>query len=157
MTFAPRIEMGVRLAQSGIVHAMMDISDGLSRDLPRLLGVPGSNLGAVIDGGAVPIHGDAEELSRQDGRTALEHALHDGEDYELLLACAAPARETGLPGDARRPPPSPSPGLPGEGKDMAALFGELIEIGVVTAAPGIFLQTGAGRIVLEPLGWQHRL
>jgi hypothetical protein len=40
---------------------------------------------------------------------------------------------------------------------MAALFGELIEIGVVTAAPGIFLQTGAGRIVLEPLGWQHRL
>jgi thiamine-monophosphate kinase len=126
MTFAPRIDLGVRLVENG-VHAMMDISDGLSRDLPRLLGPEGSAMGAVIDAGAVPIHSDAHELSRQDGRAALEHALHDGEDYELLVA------GTELP-------------MPG-----------LIEIGVVTAAPGIFVQTTEGRKVLEPLGWQHRL
>jgi thiamine-monophosphate kinase len=127
MTFAPRIELGVRLAENGGVHAMMDISDGLSRDLPRLLGPEGSALGAVIDARAVPIHSDAEELSRRDGRPALEHALHDGEDYELLVA------GTELP-------------MPG-----------LIEIGAVTATPGIILEVDGKRTILQPLGWQHRL
>jgi thiamine-monophosphate kinase len=38
----------------------------------------------VIDADRVPIHADAIELSRRDGIPPLEHALHDGEDYELL-------------------------------------------------------------------------
>ena len=31
-------------------------------------------------------------MSGEDGRSPLDHALHDGEDYELLLSAPAPAR-----------------------------------------------------------------
>jgi len=43
-------------------------------------------VGAIIDAGAVPIHGDVARM--KDGRGGLEHALHDGEDHELLFTAA---------------------------------------------------------------------
>jgi len=82
MTFSPRVHEGRQLAGSGRVTAMIDISDGLSRDLPRIC----SN--AVLDAAVIPIHPDVElgfPVSRAPARTPLEHALHDGEDYELLF------------------------------------------------------------------------
>jgi thiamine-monophosphate kinase len=42
-------------------------------------------VGAIIESGLVPIHADAVELSRRDGVSALDHALNDGEDYELMF------------------------------------------------------------------------
>ncbi len=83
LTFAPRLAEGRRLAASG-VSAMMDLSDGLARDLPRLL----NGLGADLN--AVPIHPDATRLAADTGRPPLWHALNDGEDYELLFAAATP-------------------------------------------------------------------
>jgi thiamine-monophosphate kinase len=83
MTFSPRIAEGRTLAASGVVTAMIDLSDGLSRDLPRI------TQGAILDEAALPIHGDAR-FDRFDNRTALEHALHDGEDYELLFTASSP-------------------------------------------------------------------
>ncbi len=71
MTFSPRVNQGRQLAGSGVLTAMIDISDGLSRDLPRICA------SAVLDADAIPIHPDA--------RASLDHALHDGEDYELLF------------------------------------------------------------------------
>ena len=85
MTFTPRIKEARILAQSVPITAMIDISDGLSRDLARIC--QQSNVGATIDASAVPIHPDAIALSRQSGRSPLEHALHDGEDHELLFTC----------------------------------------------------------------------
>ena len=82
MTFAPQVELGRRLAGTGRVTAMIDISDGLSHDLRQICRQ--SRVGAVIDAGLVPIHPDALTASR-DGRSPLEHALSDGEDHELLL------------------------------------------------------------------------
>jgi thiamine-monophosphate kinase len=78
MIFPPRVHEGRDLAKSGVVTSMIDLSDGLSRDLPRICS------GAIIEEIAIPIHDDAK-VQRADGRTALEHALHDGEDYELLF------------------------------------------------------------------------
>ena len=82
MTFEPRIGLARRLAETGRVSAMIDLSDGLSRDLGHICRQSG--VGAVLNAAAVPIHADAILASR-DGHTPLEHALHDGEDYELLL------------------------------------------------------------------------
>jgi thiamine-monophosphate kinase len=82
MTFEPRIGLARQLAATGRVTAMIDLSDGLSRDLPHIC--RDSGVGAVIDAGWIPIHDDAIAASR-DGRDPLDHAMNDGEDHELLL------------------------------------------------------------------------
>jgi thiamine-monophosphate kinase len=88
MTFAPRVNEGRKLAESGVVTAMIDISDGLSRDLRPICQQGG--VGAIIHAASVPIHADAIQLSEQTGWDALEHALHDGEDHELLFTSGSP-------------------------------------------------------------------
>jgi thiamine-monophosphate kinase len=85
MNFTPRIKEARELAKSSPISAMIDISDGLARDLARICQM--SNVGAVIDAVAIPIHADAITLSKKSGRSWLEHALHDGEDHELLFTC----------------------------------------------------------------------
>ncbi len=80
--FEPRLEQGQWLVSGRWVAAMMDLSDGLAMDLPRLLAA--SRCGAEINLAAIPLHADAGRV--RDGRSALEHALCDGEDFELLFA-----------------------------------------------------------------------
>jgi thiamine-monophosphate kinase len=87
MDFVPRIELARRLAQTDLLTAMIDISDGLSRDLDHIC--KQSKVGALVEAEAIPIHADAIELARQDNRSALDHALHDGEDHELLFTARA--------------------------------------------------------------------
>ncbi len=65
----PRLALGVKLR--GIATSCMDLSDGLSLDLPRLC--QASGVGAEIE--TVPVTKGA----------TLERALHGGEDYELLF------------------------------------------------------------------------
>lgn len=89
LNFVPRIQCAQRLVHAARIHAMMDISDGLAIDLPRLLAL--SRVGAIVHADAIPVHPDARRLARSDGRTPLHHALCDGEDYELLLTL--PPRE----------------------------------------------------------------
>jgi thiamine-monophosphate kinase len=88
-----RVEAGVRLGELGCVSAMADISDGLGRDLRRLMAPSG--FGAVIDESAVPLSGALLSYADGDRSRALEWALQGGEDYELLLT-ADPAREAQL-------------------------------------------------------------
>lgn len=87
MTFAPRIHEARKLAAACPISAMIDISDGLSRDLRHICDQ--SHVGAIINAAELPIHPDAVELSARSGKTPLEHALHDGEDHELLFTTAA--------------------------------------------------------------------
>jgi thiamine-monophosphate kinase len=82
LTFEPRIALARQLAGTGKVTAMIDLSDGLSRDLVHVC--THSGVGAIIDADQVPIHPDAITVSR-DGHSPLDHALSDGEDHELLL------------------------------------------------------------------------
>jgi len=87
MTFTPRITEARQIAAAAPLHAMMDLSDGLAVDLPRLC--RRSGVGAIIESAQVPIHADAHQLAFQDQTPPLAHALGDGEDYELLF-CLAP-------------------------------------------------------------------
>jgi thiamine-monophosphate kinase len=73
----PRIAAGLRLR--GAASACMDLSDGLSLDLPRLCAESG--VGAELSSESIPV---------AEGAT-MEQALHGGEDYELLFT-APPAR-----------------------------------------------------------------
>ena len=64
--------------------ALMDLSDGLGLDLSRLCRESG--VGAIVDAAAVPVSDAAKAAAARSGKTALEHALGDGEDFELLIA-----------------------------------------------------------------------
>lgn len=80
--FAPRLEEGRWLAGRPEVMAMMDVTDGLAKDLPAMLP---ENACAKIDTATVPLSGEASTLAATSGKPPLEHACCDGEDYELLV------------------------------------------------------------------------
>lgn len=71
--FTPRLREGSWLAARREVHAMMDLSDGLAKDLPAL--TP-AGTEAEINPTAVPCRRGC----------ALSAAVGDGEDYELVFA-----------------------------------------------------------------------
>lgn len=125
MSFEPRIALARALAATGQVSAMIDLSDGLSRDLGHICRQSG--VGAIVDAKSVPIHADAVVASK-DGKNPLDHALHDGEDHELLL--------TG------RLEPVPVP---------------LVRIGQVTGGGGILLRDENGVRPLAAGGWEHQI
>jgi thiamine-monophosphate kinase len=84
LKFVPRLAEARQLAALVTIHAMIDLSDGLSTDVGHI--ARESGVGVEIMAEAVPISEDARKLASADGRPALEHALNDGEDFELLLA-----------------------------------------------------------------------
>jgi thiamine-monophosphate kinase len=86
LDFEPRVDEALLLHERYELHAGMDVSDGLSLDLSRLC--QASGCGAILDLPAIPVADAARVLAdrRSDGKSPLEHALSDGEDFELLLA-----------------------------------------------------------------------
>lgn len=80
LTFVPRIDESRWLTKNFTIHAMMDLSDGLGADLPRLAAA--SRVGFEID---------EKSLPRSAG-SGIRQAMADGEDYELLFAVPAEDR-----------------------------------------------------------------
>lgn len=77
--FVPRLVEGAWLARQGDVRAMMDVSDGLAKDVHAL--TPKHGWPALL----------ADAIPRR-ARVSLREALTDGEDYELVFAVAAGVR-----------------------------------------------------------------
>jgi thiamine-monophosphate kinase len=94
----PRIGVGRKLAKQRLATACIDISDGLSTDLNHLC--QESNLAAELDAAAIPTHPVAQ-LAAAAGWTpsALDLALHGGEDYELLFTAPAKTKIQKIIGD----------------------------------------------------------
>jgi len=82
-SFEPRLAEGQWLAQSQACSALMDITDGLAKDLREL--IP-DGCAAYIELSKIPLSKEAEQSADVSGRPAMEHAFCDGEDYELLFA-----------------------------------------------------------------------
>lgn len=130
--FEPRVTLALTLRERLRPTAMIDISDGLALDLWRLLDASGC--GATLQRAALEgaLHADAIELSRQDNRSPLDHALYDGEDYELLITL----------------PPHVDPA---ECDELG-----LRRIGVVHDQAGTVLMQSASRTEALPIrGWEH--
>ena len=80
--FTPRLAEGQWLARQKDVVAMMDVSDGIAKDVRAL--TP-DGLVAAVSSAALPLSAAARAVARRSGRPAWTHALTDGEDYELLF------------------------------------------------------------------------
>ncbi len=79
LRFMPRLSEGQWLAAQEGVHAMMDLSDGLGTDLPRLARASHCSFQLELD--HLPCHQGC----------SMKEAISDGEDYELLLTIAPQA------------------------------------------------------------------
>ncbi len=124
--------------------AAMDISDGLALDLARLCRESG--VGAVLDGERVPVSAAAGEAAAESGRTPLDHALSDGEDFELLLALP-PAVWEGFSRFLASP----------EGRRAAAGLAAFSAVGRTTEREGLFVRAAGGaERPLAPEGYEHR-
>jgi thiamine-monophosphate kinase len=126
----PRLRLGQWLAKKQIASAMMDLSDGLSSDLPRMCAASG--VGARIEEGKLPTARPPAYFARS-GVDPLKLALHGGDDYELLFT--VPKAKTRL---LRR-----------------SLEGVMLtQIGEVTRRKKIALEHADGRTeMLIPGGW----
>jgi thiamine-monophosphate kinase len=133
LDFRPRVHEALKLHSSVAINSMCDISDGLSADLSHIL--EESRCGAVLFANAIPISEAAHELSRISNKTALQHALSDGEDFELVFAVSPMAGEKLM----REPP-----------------IAGLVKVGECVES-GLWLQHGNDRTRLEPCGWIHEL
>ena len=96
LDFRPRLVEANWLVDQFQPSAMMDLSDGLAKDLPRLADASGE-LGYQVDFGKIPIHSDSD----------LAGAIGDGEDYELLFTIAAEDEESLLKSWQQRFPDLP--------------------------------------------------
>jgi thiamine-monophosphate kinase len=133
LDFTPRIHEALALQQHCRLHAMLDISDGLAADVNHIC--EESGCGAVLVAERIPISAAARPPA--DGKTPLQHALADGEDFELAFAVA--------PDDGRRL------------LDQQPIAGiTLAWIGACTAATGLFLEEGGERRALPPSGYAHQ-
>jgi thiamine-monophosphate kinase len=132
LDFTPRVREALALHAAVELHAMIDISDGLAADVAHLCSESGC--GVVLSADAIPIADAARAMA--DERTPLEHAIGDGEDFELVFAVGPADAETLL----RVPPVC---GL--------AVIGECV------AEAGLWLEENGQRRPLPPLGYVHTL
>ncbi|MGE0608595.1 MAG: thiamine-monophosphate kinase [Pirellulales bacterium] len=140
--FTPRVREALLLHEKYELHAGMDVSDGLSLDLGRLCDE--SRCGALLDLASIPISAAARQLAGKHraaevgtGQTASDHALADGEDFELILAV----------------PPDEAQRMIVERPTEVSLT----IIGQFVAEPGLWTTTSAGRQPLPRRGYQHRM
>ncbi len=134
LTFTPRVREAQALHQTVNLHAMIDVSDGLVADLYHIL--EESRVGAILDAAAIPISTAARQSG--DDRSPLEHALGDGEDFELLFAVS-----------------------PDDGAELVSenpTGTRLSRIGEITVEQTCLLKTETGELKpLRRLGWAHAL
>lgn len=135
LDFAPRCQLAAQLASRYAVHAATDVSDSLAIDLNEI--ALQSSVGIMLDESRIPIAAAARQLAQTSGRTPLDHALYDGEDFELLL--------------------SVSPAVAAEILADQSLESEMTVIGEVhTQPPGVWRVRTSGQPELLPVkGYEH--
>jgi thiamine-monophosphate kinase len=135
---APESRVGIAraLADTGAVHAALDVSDGFGADLHHMCDA--SVAGVEIDGAAWPIDPLLERAARDLGVPADTLRLGPSDDYELVLAIAPAARAScaAIARDAHVP---------------------LAWVGRFTDRAGerIWIEPDGARRVLPHSGWDH--
>jgi thiamine-monophosphate kinase len=133
LQFEPRLALARALRDNFEVHAATDISDGLGVDLLNVF--TQSQCGAVLDMEKIPISDAAHELAKRTNQPAIDHAIGDGEDFELLLAV----------------PPKEAKKLPAEIDGVP-----LSVIGEFTPRTGLWSRANGRWSQILPKGYTHK-
>jgi thiamine-monophosphate kinase len=133
LDFTPRVHEALLLHEQADLHAMIDISDGLAADIQHICAESGC--GAVLRAETIPISEPARRMN--DGTSPLDHALGDGEDFELAFAVSPEDGRSLVRGQ-------PIPGI------------ELSHIGEILKEKGMYVEEAGAIRALPPLGYVHR-
>jgi thiamine-monophosphate kinase len=133
LDFEPRVELAKELLPMGLVTAATDISDGLGIDLLNL--TVASRCGAEVKLDQIPLSDASRELAETSGKTPVDHALGDGEDFELLMT---------VKGELVDQFPKHIQGVP------------LTRIGTIVSRTGLWTKEKSGVKQLPPKGYVHR-
>jgi len=79
----PRVRAGMLLGRDRAASACMDTSDGLADAVRQI--ADASHVGIALDASALPISDNAYRWQKTRGKNALDAAINDGDDYELLF------------------------------------------------------------------------
>jgi thiamine-monophosphate kinase len=131
LDFTPRVREALALHDLVELHAMIDISDGLAADVSHIC--EESRCGAVLHADGIPISDAARAMN--DGVLPLDHALADGEDFELIFAVT--------PADGNRLV-----------KDQPVAGIQLAHVGEIVSE-GLWLERNSIRSNLAAKGWEH--
>jgi len=128
----PRVALGVELAEAGLAHAAIDISDGLVGDLGHILAA--SKLGATLNLDALPA---GPALASQPPALRRQFTVAGGDDYELCFTAPVGARAAIL--------------------DLAGRVGTPVtRVGQIEHEPGLRLVDQTGRLLdLQLAGFDH--
>ncbi|MDM7924511.1 MAG: thiamine-phosphate kinase [bacterium] len=132
----PRAETGVRLARSGGVTSMIDISDGLTSELRHLC--EASGLGCLLYADRVPVSAETASWAAESGKSPVGLALESGEEYELLFTVNPSVRID-----------TAGPGFIGP-EDTVTVIGEMRP-----PEDGMRIREGGVDSTLRVRGWDH--
>ncbi len=127
LSFEPRLREAKELMDHLKINAMIDLSDGLAKDLKEIC--ERSSLGALLDLKEIPL---SENIRSSDKK--IEKALTDGEDFELCLTLSKKEYEKYL---------------------SAKLETKLFPIGEIIETKGIYYQDDDKSKRLEVMGYTH--
>ena len=131
----PQVEAGRALARTRVVHALIDVSDGIAGDLGHVCQQSGT--GAALEEERIPAAQGVRPYCERHGLDLRRLTLHTGEDYVLLGTVAG--------ADAR----VVEDALRGAGCGY-------FPIGRIEREPGLRLKAADGSLLpLDPRGWDH--
>ncbi len=127
----PEIELGQKLAGSGMVTAMQDISDGLATDLAHIC--KASNVSAYIQAEQLPFLPELPEAATVLKAEVEDLLLRSGEDYQLVFTVKQ-----------------------GKEEDFMECIQGVVRVGAIRSGKGVFLERENGTIEdISYQGYEH--
>ncbi len=130
----PRIDLGMKLVQSGLLTAMQDISDGLATDLAHLC--QASGVSAIIYGDKLPFLSELSTAAEVLNLKLEDLILRSGEDYQLVFTVKKGKEDEFL-------------------RLMEKSRKEICMIGAIRSGEGVFLANGDSIEEISFQGYEH--